>query len=307
VTRRPRPQLVPAGADQFGVEVIRRRVRTPAPVATGSPWPAAAVALVAVSGVMLLAQAAGAIGLLPADRRPAVSTSAGVTPLFRVTGLAPGEQRRACVDVQVSNAGRTPRVFFAGQDLRGSLAPALGLEVDAGPAGGTDCARFVGRLVFRGTVASLAADDSGRPVTGWHPGRDATWRFRLTVTAAADAPPASSASVGFAWRLTSAGGAATPLPPPKHTAEPVLPAGGASVPHVVLARPGPGSPTPLGRLLKVLTALVRHPVYPGTLLLLAGLFVLVQDRLDRRDPKLALAPVRNDDLHFPARPGAVSG
>jgi len=293
------------------VEVIRRRARTPDPVATGSPWPAAAVALVAITAVMLLAHAAGAVGLLGSDdRRPDVSTSAGITPLFRVSGLSPGAGRQACVDVQVRNAGRTPRVYFAGQDVRGSLAPALELEVDAGPADGTGCRRFAGPAVFRGTLASLAADPTGRPVTGWQPDQDGTWRFRITVTAGAHAPYGASASVGFAWRLTSAGAATAPLPPRRtggtaRTATP--PPGRERVPHVVLGHPGPGKPTPFARLLRVLTALVRHPVYPATLLLLAALFVAVQDRLDRRDPKLALAPVRNDDLHFPAEPGEVGG
>jgi len=295
------------------VEVIRRRARTPGPVATGSPWPAAAVALVAITAVMVLAHAAAAVGLLgAADRRPAVSTSAGITPLFRVTGLSPGEQRQACVDVQVRNAGRTPRIFFAGQDVRGALAPALELEVDAGPADGTGCAQFTGGSVFRGTVASLAADPTGRAVTGWRPDLDGTWRFRITVTAAAHAPYAASASVGFAWRLTSTGTATAPLPPHQTgrtggTGRTDTPPPGRHVPHLVLGHPSAESATPFARLLKVITALVRHPVYPATLLLLAALFVAVQDRLDRRDPKLALAPVRNDDLHFPAEPGEVAG
>jgi hypothetical protein len=217
--------------------------------------------------------------------------------------MSPGDRHQACVDVAVSNAGVTPRVFFGGQDVHGGLARALALDVQAGPADGRPCARFAGRMVFRGTVASLGATPS-RAVTGWRPDRVATWRFRFTVTAARNAPLNSSASVGFAWHLSSAGGPVRPTPAgppeaPSRTHEHVR--------HVVLARPSAASAGPIVRLLKVLAALVRHPTYPVGLLMLATLFVLLQDTVDRRDPKLALAPVRNDDLHFPAEPGEVLG
>ena len=43
----------------------------------------------------------------------------------------------------------------------------------------------------------------------------------------------------------------------------------------------------------------KQAAFPGLLILLAFLFLLVQDRIDRRDPKLALAPVHADpDLTF---------
>ncbi|MDX6244607.1 MAG: hypothetical protein QOE76_2330 [Frankiales bacterium] len=45
-------------------------------------------------------------------------------------------------------------------------------------------------------------------------------------------------------------------------------------------------------------ALIRNAVFPLWLLLLVLLFLLVQDRIDRRDPKLALAPTYGDPL-FP--------
>jgi hypothetical protein len=38
--------------------------------------------------------------------------------------------------------------------------------------------------------------------------------------------------------------------------------------------------------------------FPLVLALVVGTFVLVQNRIDRRDPRLALAPVRPDDLRF---------
>jgi hypothetical protein len=45
---------------------------------------------------------------------------------------------------------------------------------------------------------------------------------------------------------------------------------------------------------------LTQPQYPLALVALAFLFVLVQGQVDRRDPKLALAPVRDPDLRFGA-------
>jgi len=43
-----------------------------------------------------------------------------------------------------------------------------------------------------------------------------------------------------------------------------------------------------------LVAVSRKTAVPAGLLLLVGLFLSLQNRLDRRDPKLALAPVFAD-------------
>jgi hypothetical protein len=47
---------------------------------------------------------------------------------------------------------------------------------------------------------------------------------------------------------------------------------------------------------------LQKSAFPGLLLLVAGIFVLAQDRIDRREPKLALAPLHADpDLRFGER------
>lgn len=44
---------------------------------------------------------------------------------------------------------------------------------------------------------------------------------------------------------------------------------------------------------------LQKSAFPGVLLLVAGVFVLAQDRIDRKEPKLALAPLHADpDLRF---------
>lgn len=50
---------------------------------------------------------------------------------------------------------------------------------------------------------------------------------------------------------------------------------------------------------RVTLYVLERSAFPGLLLLIAGIFVLAQDRIDRKEPKLALAPLHADpDLRF---------
>jgi hypothetical protein len=68
--------------------------------------------------------------------------------------------------------------------------------------------------------------------------------------------------------------------------------------------PGPNSDTRIGpsppadRTGVSLEDVVKGFAFPLGLVLIVGAFLLVQDRLDRRDPRLALAPVGPDVLDF---------
>jgi len=68
--------------------------------------------------------------------------------------------------------------------------------------------------------------------------------------------------------------------------------------------PGPGSDVRIGpsppaeRTGLSLENVVKGFAFPLALMLIVGAFLLVQDRLDRRDPRLALAPVGPDVLDF---------
>ncbi len=53
-------------------------------------------------------------------------------------------------------------------------------------------------------------------------------------------------------------------------------------------------PAPLVPIARVLAPIVRRPGFPALWLLLVIAFLAVQNRIDRRDPKLALAPVFAD-------------
>jgi hypothetical protein len=174
------------------------------PARSRRPW----TALVALAGLALMAavvaNAAGAAALFqPARARPAIAQSAGVTPLFRLRGMSPGRHYTACVDVAVRNPGRGARVYLSGQDVRGRLASALHVVVAAGPVSRpVRCSAFTAPARYRGTVAALGTRPAA--ATGWAPRWNARWRFKFTVWVAATAPTGASASVGFAWHLSSA-------------------------------------------------------------------------------------------------------
>ena len=62
----------------------------------------------------------------------------------------------------------------------------------------------------------------------------------------------------------------------------------------------------LDAVAKLIAPVAERAIFPLALLVIAGLFLLIQDRIDRRDPKLARAPLRADpDLPFspPPLPG----
>src|SRR4051794_26530476 len=107
------------------------------PARSRPAWTTAAATLGLALTVAVVANAAGAETFLqPPPARPAISQSGGVTPLFRVRDMTPGRRYTACVDVAVRSPGHHARVFLAGQDIRGRLAPALELAVGGRPARG---------------------------------------------------------------------------------------------------------------------------------------------------------------------------
>jgi len=64
-----------------------------------------------------------------------------------------------------------------------------------------------------------------------------------------------------------------------------------------------GGPGLLDAVAKLIAPVAERAIFPLALLVIAGLFLLIQDRIDRRDPKLARAPLRADpDLPFPPPP-----
>jgi hypothetical protein len=98
--------------------------------------------------------------------------------------------------------------------------------------------------------------------------------------------------------------------PPGQTQRPAPSVTAGDAPRA--ARRSPPAPGRVSRLVKAISKLVapvvQRTAFPLILLIVAGLFLLVQDRIDRRDPKLARAPLHaRPDLPFlpPPSPGDV--
>ncbi len=194
---------------------------------------------------------------------------------------------------------------------------------------------------------STAGQGYGVP-TGWRPALSASTAFRVTVSLApALAQQGLQAHGRFVWRLVSTGVApSTPTPGSGAQPGPSLESGsGAGGPNpdgaqsasptpspteIAVVEPTPPSPAGarparsepditigqrLARLAELvdqawraMVAMVVEPQYPVAAILIALFFLLVQDRIDRRDPKLAaVARQRDNAADFPDRFGVGSG
>lgn len=89
-----------------------------------------------------------------------------------------------------------------------------------------------------------------------------------------------------------------PLTMPTPSPEPLFPPlpdnGTGEVPSASRI-PGPAL---TATVTKLLADAVETAAFPLLLLLIVLLFLTIQDRIDRRDPKLALAPIRSEALTF---------
>jgi hypothetical protein len=252
-------------------------------------------------------------------------------PLFSARDLAPGRSVAGCL--RVTYTGSTAgTVRLTAEDVAGALVADLRVEVAVGTTGsGPGCAGFTGTTVYRGSLTDLGGVHGGKPgvSTRWRPaaGDRRTYRITLTVADTATAQGAS-ATATLRWLLDP--GADPPFdPPPAPTTDPLRsPATGGGSPPAPPAPTGNGTAGAPGRSappaeadgrrhhandgftarLSDLTATIadvaartaRHGGIPVASGLVALLFLLVQNRIDARDPKLCRAPLWSDPhLHFP--------
>jgi hypothetical protein len=190
--------------------------------------------------------------------------------LFEDVELLPGQPVASCLRIEHRGDVRLDAVALRVSDVVGSpaLLRALDLQVERGvaPAGGCD-----GFTPETATSVPLAAVGTGT-VSGewseWSPvdGEVADYRFTLTLAEGiSDELQGEAASTSFTWVAT---------------ADPV----GGDL---------------LSRLLLLLAAVAREALLPLLLLIVVGvLFLGIQDRIDRQDPKLALAPVAEEPEPF---------
>lgn len=172
------------------------------------------------------------------------------------------------------------------------------------------------------TVSQPAATSTGpEPGTGASDGGEAPTAVSpevLTREAGADTSADTSAGTGTGTgtggttaRATAAGRSASKRVPGHLPAPSELNAseGEAPPPLAAPVLPEPPADDVVDTLRDVGLATARKSAFPFFLVGVVFLFVIIQDRIDRRDPKLALAPVQgDDDLEFrPPRPADPSG
>src|SRR5205085_2295703 len=223
-------------------------------------------------------------------------------------------------------------------DVSGRLAADLRLDVAVGDGGSfAGCAGFTGFTFYRGPLAGMAAGSGTAPgvSSGWRPvgGQSRTFRVAVTVSSSSTAQR-ESAGATFRWlpepdtgrtprRAVSPAPGGTPSRSPTSdpglggspSAGPGSVSGGGSVRAdqegrlaTVVDRFLAVSAAAAQLVLELTVRTAKHGGFPvgSTLAVLA--FLLVQDRLDRRDPKLALAPLSADERlafpedEFPGRP-----
>lgn len=199
----------------------------------------------------------------------------------------------------------------------------MALDDDAAPQAGTATASFAWEA-GRDTPIAVAplrapprpggadADASPSP----RPGPDAEDRPAPSTPAGGGAAPSTAPAPPSAPAPKAADppGRAQPRRdpsrPPGRTQRPAPSVTAGEAPQAV--RPSPPEPGRIARLFEAISKLVapvvQRTAFPLILLIVAGLFLLVQDRIDRRDPKLAHAPLHaRPDLPFlaPPSPGEV--
>jgi hypothetical protein len=269
----------------------------------------AAVAAVVLGSSVTLGEGLAALRGLGSERASfttaalELSDDDAASALFTVSNVAPGQPLTRCI--AVSYRGPVSAVVkLHGTSTGSGLDQALQMKVETG-SGGTfdDCNTFSeGVLLYQGSLGGFTAahGDVTSALDAFLPSQEAesrTFRFSLTL---GDAPQAQgrTASATFIWD-------AAELPPPPPAPE----QGGAGDRSSALrpkARTQPGGetrpqPSPFvlaGRLVKEVSEKVAFPI---ALLFVVGIFLMIQDRIDRKDPKLALAPVHAEpDLYFPS-------
>jgi hypothetical protein len=240
------------------------------------PWAFAGVAALTASSML-----PSATPLRPYRPPAGIELTAGTpgSALFAVDDLVPGHPVTNCLAVTFHQAlpGSTIRLYAVES---GTLAAYLAVTVRTG-GGGTrdDCAGFVATATpYQGRLTGLAAGPAGLPMLRL-PSAEGTVTVQVTVSVL-DTAAAQGRSTRFDLVLT--------MPPAP---------GGPPAP------PAPDAGRPASLLHKAVAALLRFARAAALPLLKAGsvglltsllgvMFLLVQNRIDRRDPKLALAPVR---------------
>ena len=275
----------------------------------------------------------------PAAEGLLLSDDDSASSLFAMSNVGPGHRRARCIAISYRGVRAPRVVKLHGSGTATELDQALEMTVEVGSGGGfEDCTGFSGTVLYQGSLADFLAAhgdfESGlAALSPSEPNGSATFRFAMTV---GDRPTAQgrAARATFTWEARDTAVEPTPTPAaprdpdapktrpaqgkgtaaaPAHTDanEPVDPEtadvqlrSGAPSQSGAEVRPSSrrrdeAPPSALERLGRLAVEASKKAAFPLVLLLVVGLFLVLQDRIDRKDPKLALAPVYPDpDLPF---------
>lgn len=197
-----------------------------------------------------------------------METDAGGTPLFDDVRMTPGAVAESCVRVRTRAAAQPgpTRLTLAGSDS--PLADALLLRVTSGT--GLDCSG--GEVVADGRLVDHLAGTDGLWTDGGSPGIAERWyHFEVTMD-----PASGNELMGQRMDALS------------------LSWDAELVPNSALSLPF--------RTVLFATGVAERSIIPLLWLLALSIgFVGIQSRIDRHDPKLALAPVDRMELEFVPR------
>ncbi len=244
----------------------------------------AVAALLLVAGLVMR----GTVGLTtpPGERIVTVDTATGqvtsggvelspgrVRPMFPDVHLEPGVAQSSCIEIRHEGDVQLDTVALRLDAAEGSslLLDRLVLRVERGAPGvGDDCAGFVPSVeIADGRLLDLTAPPTAAGWASWQPSGDEAASYRFTVLLpeedVVDALQGARARVDFLWVATA------------------QPVGGLLAPRLTL----------------LALSFARDALLPLLLLSVAAvLFLGIQDRIDRRDPKLALAAVHEEPHEF---------
>jgi hypothetical protein len=262
-----------------------------------------------------------------------LSDDDGGHALFNLSAMAPGERASRCLVVAYEGAATTP-VALRGTG-GGNLDNFLDMAVEVGAGGASsDCSGFSGTEVYHGSLAGFlgryGSDTAG--LATWDASSGApskTFKFTFALPDDADTM-GKTATADFSWQVD------VPVPeaPPAKSESPdglvaldapfEIGANESTTPErAIVIRPKavaagqhkgkaakavPASALGalsevVGKLLNGVAAVappvLKRGVFPATLVAVVIGFIGLQNRIDRNDPKLAMAPLNAEpDLTF---------
>jgi hypothetical protein len=197
----------------------------------------------------------------------------------------PGDAASGCLRL-VYRGSEPDRVLLYGSTSGTGFDRFLELKVERGAS----CTGGRHKVVFDGTLKAFPDTPSAAIEETWSPGEAHAYRFEITVRDD-NAAQGLTALQTFTW---STEGHLT-RPPDEESVH--------TTPTGTLAQPPgiDGLRRVLQKIAQVAAEVGKRSAFPTGLLVLVVIFLTLQNRIDRRDPKLALAPVHpTPDLPFGA-------